>query len=160
MSCSFYCTMFLTRFVSFLPRDAYSVGWTLRVAITGVPPNFTLSEYMKERESVILDDEDDAVAPPGCCCFFPGSVPPAVKVRDPSKIPREATLLITSMTEKKPEDRMTVREAQLHPYIAGGAGEEPYNLPQGDYPSNHGDPVVPLTCAPALSKLTIKYHMT
>ena len=113
---------------------------------------------MKERESVMLDTQEEEV-PPGCCCF-PGTIPPAVKVRDPSRIPREATLLITSMTEKKPEDRMTVREAQLHPYIAGGAGEESYNPPQGDYPSNHGDPVVPLTCAPALSKLTIKYHMT
>lgn len=138
--------------------DAYSVGWTLRVAITGVPPNFTLSEYMQERESVILENQEEDV-PPGCCCF-PGAAHPAVKVRDPSKIPREATLLITSMTEKKPEDRMTVREAQNHPYIAGGPGEETYDPPQGDYPSSHGDPVVPLKCAPALSKLTIKYHMT
>ncbi|GAX24353.1 hypothetical protein FisN_4Lh476 [Fistulifera solaris] len=141
--------------------DAYSVGWTLRVAITGVPPNFTLSEYMKERESVVLDSqEEEELVSLGCCCFFSGAAQPLVKVRDPSQIPREAMLLITSMTEKKPEDRMTVREAQLHPYIAGGTGEESYSPPQGDIPSNHGDPVVPLLCASALSKLTIKYHMT
>ena len=137
--------------------DAYSVGWTLRVAITGVPPNFTISEYMRERDTVVLGDTEEDI-PPSCCCF---SSPRKyfVRVRDPSLIPDEATLLITSMTEKKPEDRMTVREAQNHPYIAGGPGEEPYDPPCGDIPSKHGDPVVPLQCARMLSENTIKYHM-
>ena len=62
------------------------------------------------------------------------------------------------MTEKKPEDRMTVREAQLQPWITGNEDDEEYILPQGNYPANHGDPVVPLDCAPALSKITVEYH--
>jgi serine/threonine protein kinase len=137
--------------------DAYSVGWTLRVAMTGVPPNFTLSEYMKERDSVVLEGEEEEVVE--TCCCMKGEFRPFVKVREPSMLPYEATLLVTTMTEKTPENRMTVREAQLHPWIAGKENEERYFLPQGDIPSGHGDPVVPLDCAPHLSKLTVQYHM-
>lgn len=137
--------------------DAYSVGWTLRVAMTGVPPNFTLSEYMKERDSVVLEGEEEEIA--DTCCCMKGDFRPYVKVREPSMLPYEATLLVATMTEKKPELRMTVREAQLHPYILGNENEERYSLPQGDIPSGHGDPVIPLKCAPELSKLTVEYHM-
>lgn len=136
--------------------DAYSVGWTLRVAITGVPPNFTISEYLRERHNVVMASEE--LAPEDCCCF--GSIQSSpVRIRDPSMIPHDATLILSGMTEKKPDKRMTVREAQNHPYVSGGPGEEPYIFPKGDYPSRHGDPVVPLKCAPALSKLTVDYHM-
>ena len=137
--------------------DAYSVGWTLRVAMTGVPPNFTLSEYMKERDSVVLEGEEEEIVE--TCCCMKGDFRPYVKVREPSMLPYEATLLVATMTEKKPELRMTVREAQLHPYILGNENEERYSLPQGDIPSGHGDPVIPLKCAPELSKLTVEYHM-
>lgn len=144
--------------------DAYSVGWTLRVAMTGVPPNFTISEYLKERETVVLDDgnnDDDPVEEAGhwCCC---ASVEiPIVKIRDPSMLPPAATLLITRMTEKMPENRMTVREAQNDIWIAAGENEkdDDWVLPQGDFPSKHGDPVVSLKCATELSQLTVKYHM-
>lgn len=143
--------------------DAYSVGWTLRVAMTGVPPNFSLSEYMRERENVELIQGDETKGGNGdevdvCCCR--GTEPKlVVKIRDPGDIPYDATLLIAQMTEKKPEDRMTVREAQLQPWIAGSEDEEHYKLPQGDVPSYHGDPVVPLDCAVELSRLTEQYHM-
>lgn len=141
--------------------DAYSVGWTLRVAMTGVPPNFSLSEYMRQRESVVMmeDENDDTVAGASmCCCVKPPSRT-IVKIRDPSQIPFDATFLIAQMTEKKPDDRMSVREAQLQPWIAGNEDEEAYILPQGDYPSRHGDPVIPLKCAPTLSKNTVEYHL-
>lgn len=143
--------------------DAYSVGWTLRVAMTGVPPNFTMSEYLRERETAVLEGDDfDEVLENNdscCCCFEPIEIP-FVRVRDPSMLPSAATLLITRMTEKDPENRMTVREAQNGPWIAGRADENdpPYTLPQGDIPSKHGDPVIPLKCAAELSKLTVAYH--
>lgn len=137
--------------------DAYSVGWTLRVAMTGVPPNFTISEYMRERETVVMEGDEEDI--PDLCCCLKRVIVPSVKIRDPSMIPHEATLLITNMTEKNPENRMTVREAQNHRWIAGDEGEEPYKPPQGDVPSSHGDPVVPLECAPTLSRLTAQYHM-
>jgi serine/threonine protein kinase len=126
--------------------DAYSVGWTLRVILTGIPPNVTISQYMhkvKAKEEMIQT---------GCLCFKskpPAS--PAIKVRDASEIPRDATLLITMLTKTKPEERMTVREAQGHPYIRGGPGEDIFSLPAGDIPSKCGDPVVPLKCAKELA---------
>jgi serine/threonine protein kinase len=137
--------------------DAYSVGWTLRVTMTGVPPNFTISEYMHERENVVMDGQEE-VHQSGCClCTVPEVS--NIRIRDPAMLPRSAALLLNEMTEKIPENRMTVREAQNHPYIAGDPGEERYTILQGDYPTKHGDPVVPLKCAEELSKLTVQYHM-
>jgi hypothetical protein len=64
------------------------------------------------------------------------------------------------MTEKQPEARMTVREAQNDPYIAPSKTDknDTWVMPVGDYPSKHGDPVVPLKCAAELSQMTIAYH--
>jgi serine/threonine protein kinase len=143
--------------------DAYSVGWTLRVALTGVLPQFTISEYMEEREGVELeqpgDDDEIYKHPEGCCCFVTEELP-IVRIRDPSMLPAAATLLITRLTEKNPEDRMTVREAQNDPYVSGEADDNDplYSIPSGDVPSGHGDPVVPLECAKDLSTLTVQYH--
>lgn len=139
--------------------DSYSVGWTLRVAMTGIPPNFTMSEYMKERDGVALEDEEKEMQGGGRCCW--GGAPPApeIVIRDPAKLPLEATLLIKAMTQKLPEDRMTVRESQNHAWIAGKEGEKKYTCTQGDFPSKHGDPVVALNCAEYLSQLAVDYHM-
>jgi serine/threonine protein kinase len=141
--------------------DAYSVGWTLRVVMTGVPPNFTISEYFHEREFTVFENEDGTIPPVSedCGCFKGNSTKQPIIIREPSRLPQGATVLIKKMTQKEPEDRMTVREAQLNPYIAGEDGEEAYSPPQGDVPSSHGDPVVPLKCATELSKITVQYHM-
>jgi serine/threonine protein kinase len=142
--------------------DAFSVGWTLRVAITGVPPNFTISEYMRERDNVIMENDTEVAMAVdkggGCCCLFRPPTPEYVRIRDPDLIPKEATLLITAMTEKDPEKRMTVREAQNQPYVRGKPGEIAYKWPIADIPYEHGDRVVPLSCAAQLNTLTANYH--
>jgi hypothetical protein len=69
------------------------------------------------------------------------------KLRDTSEFPKEAALLINALTKQNVDRRMTVREAQSHPYIKGMPGEREYELPEGDIPSKHGDPVVPLKCS-------------
>lgn len=129
--------------------DAYSVGWTLRVILTGIPPNVTISKYMRKVASI-----HEQAGSAGCLCFkSKAPPPPQLKVRDISELPRSATLLISMLTRTKPENRITVREAQNHPYIRGGTDEEPiFELPAGDIPSNCGDPVVPLECAKDLAK--------
>lgn len=108
------------------------------------------------------DDEEEDKDENGslCCCLSPLKTQ-FIRVRDPSMLPKQATLLLTQLTVKKPENRMTVREAQLDPWIAGGMNDDdpPYTLPIGDTPSHHGDPVVPLDCAAELSRLTVQYHM-
>lgn len=139
--------------------DAYSVGWTMRVILTGVPPNCTISQYVRK----IQDEEDrDAEKSQGgvfCCCQPPPEEKKKIRVRDAHDIPKDATVLITQLTKPDPEERITVREAQNHPWISGGAnGEKLWKFPVGDFPSGHGDPVKPLNCAPELSALVEGYH--
>lgn len=125
--------------------DSYSAGWTMRVVLTGVPPNQTLSSYMAKKEA-------EELSATGGCLFCCGSKPTKEKprLRDTSELPVEALHLIKSLTKRNVEERMTVREAQSHPYIKGLSDEEPYELPVGDIPAKHGDPVVPLKCAESL----------
>jgi len=138
--------------------DAYSVGWTLRVLLTGVPPNSTISQYMRKHEGNDVQEEPKEV---GCCCF--GSKPennkePPFRVRDTDQMPNEATLFISALTKINPDDRLTVREAQNYSWIKGDENEAQYQVIQGDVPSLHGDPVVPLGCAGELSKIVIEHH--
>jgi len=141
--------------------DAYSVGWTVRVILTGVPPNATISQYMKKN-----DDKDRSVEMEevGCCCFGGGTAkqPKVTKtpyrVRDTDEMPKGATLFISALTKPNPEDRLSIREAQNHPWIRGDDKEELYEVVQGDYPSHHGDPVVPLKCAGELSRIVEEHH--
>jgi serine/threonine protein kinase len=124
--------------------DSYSVGWTLRVVLSGVPPNQSVSSYMLKVEAEMKANAHSS----GCCCF--GSAQPTMelpKLRDTSEFPKEAALLINALTKRNVDQRMTVREAQSHPYIKGMPGEKEYELPEGDIPSKHGDPVVPLKCS-------------
>lgn len=139
--------------------DAYSVGWTMRVILTGVPPNCTISQYVRK-----IQEEEDKEAEKNqgglfCCCQPAPQEKKKIRVRDAQDIPKDATVLITQLTKPDPEERITVREAQNHPWISGGShGEEKWEFPVGDIPSQHGDPVKPLECAEALSSLVEGYH--
>ena len=141
--------------------DAYSVGWTLRVVLTGVPPNSTISQYMRKHNGRQVEEEVEEV---GCCCFGGGGnnplnePRPPFRVRDIDEMPKAATLFISALTKQNPEERMTVREAQNHEWIRGGDKETPYEVTQGDFPSHHGDPVVPLKCAGELSRIVEAHH--
>ena len=141
--------------------DAYSVGWTLRVILTGVPPSSTISQYMRKYNGKEVSEELEEV---GCCCFGgdtsskPKEARPAFRVRDTDEMPKGATLFISALTRPNPEDRLSIREAQNHPWIKGDETETPYEIVQGDYPSHHGDPVVPLKCAGELSRIVIQHH--
>lgn len=138
--------------------DAYSVGWTLRVILTGVPPNSTISQYMRKHEGKEQQEEPEEV---GCCCFGSSvetNKKPPFRVRDTDQMPKEATLFISALTKMNPDDRLSVREAQNHPWIKGDEDEPQYQVVQGDVPSFHGDPVVSLNCAGELSKIVIEHH--
>lgn len=149
--------------------DAYSVGWTLRVILTGVPPNSTISKYMRKYDGQTASE--DFTEEVTCCCFGSSgkeldeeekkeNEKPSFRVRDTDEIPKAATLFISMLTKKDPEERMSIRQAQLHPWIKGDEelGEKLYDVPQGDYPSHHGDPVVPLKCADELTKVVEEHN--
>jgi len=119
----------------------------MRVILSGVPPNQSISSYLAKMKSEQHSNESG-------CFFCCGSKPPEVRLvlRDTSEMPKEAAHLINSLTKRDVEDRMTVREAQSHPYIKGAFDEDRYELPVGDIPAKHGDPVVPLKCAKSLNR--------
>lgn len=141
--------------------DAYSVGWTLRVILTGVPPNSTISQYMRKYNGKEVSEEIEEV---GCCCFgggaveVPKDVKPPFRVRDTDEMPKGATLFISALTKPNPEERLSIREAQNHPWVKGDETEEQYDILQGDIPSHHGDPVIPLKCAGELSRIVEAHH--
>ena len=128
--------------------DAFSVGWTLRVILTGVPPNRSISSYLQEMDAEAVQVEPTVGS---CLCFCSKEQEKETrKLRDISELPTEAIHLISALTKQNAGDRMTVREAQSHPYISGNPGETPYEMPLGNIPAKHGDPVVPLKCAQSL----------
>jgi serine/threonine protein kinase len=138
--------------------DAYSVGWTLRVILTGVPPNSTISQYMRKYDGKEVPEDIEQV---GCCCFgrkVEKNKKPPFRVRDTHQMPKGATLFISALTKMNPDDRLSVREAQNHPWIKGDDFETEFKVIQGDIPSLHGDPVVPLKCAGQLSRIVIEHH--
>ena len=141
--------------------DAFSVGWTLRAIMTGVPPNSTIAQYIRKHNGKEVSEEMAAI---GCCCFGSRSQPDVPKfqlqLRDAHQLPKGATLFISALTVANPEERMSIREAQSHPWIRGDDKEEPYEVVQGDYPSRHGDPVVPLKCSGELSRIVEIHHDT
>ena len=134
------------RFHQGMIADAYSVGWTLRVLLSGVPPNLSVSSYLLKAEAEIKTASYSS----GWCCFGSQPTIDLPKLRDTAEFPKEAALLINALTKRNIDQRMTVREAQSHPYIKGMPGEKEYELPVGDIPANHGDPVVPLKCSVTL----------
>lgn len=149
--------------------DAYSVGWTIRVILTGVPPNSTISRYMEKYDGQKASSEFEEIIVTCCCPSLfrtPGldvanEPKPDFQIRDTDEIPREATMFISDLTMKDPEKRMSIRQAQLHPWIKGDEqkGEPFYEVAQGDYPSHHGDPVVPLNCAATLTKAVEEHNV-
>jgi serine/threonine protein kinase len=127
--------------------DAFSVGWTLRVTLTGVPPDYSISSYFDKMVAEEMQMEDSSCL---CFCSSRKEEKELRKLRDVSELPKEAVHLLSALTKRNADERMTVREAQSHPYICGLPGEEPYKMPLGDIPAKHGDPVVPLKCAKSL----------
>lgn len=122
--------------------DAYSVGASLRNILTGVPPDQVITEYIAANDNALAYHLSTLFS-----CKSSGKKKRRRRFREVNQVPSNATRLVSDLTKANPDKRMTVREAQLHPWICGGKGEESYELPQGDVPSKHGDPVVPLKCA-------------
>mmetsp|Transcript_7956 Transcript_7956/g.10651 ORF Transcript_7956/g.10651 Transcript_7956/m.10651 type:complete len:423 (-) Transcript_7956:210-1478(-) len=114
--------------------DAYSIGVTLREALTGVPPNAAVAKYIDENYSPVYNFFSSLL--------FDSSQNRCREFRYLSEVPKDAAELIGKMTKPNVNERLSVREARMHPWIRGADGEEKYVLPKGDYPSRHGDPIV------------------
>lgn len=130
--------------------DAYSVGVTLKEVLTGVPGDVDdIAAYISARNNVAARALSSLCA---CGKKEDGAgktAPRKRRYRHVHQVPRAAASMIRDMTRGKSAERLTVREAQEYPWIAGDTekGGGKYEIPRGDVPSRHGDPIVFLKCA-------------
>lgn len=124
-----------------MTADAYSMGITIREMLTGVP------SHVQDIAGYIRDENSLLVKLFTCCSSRPGEGKRHMTYRLPNALPGDASRLVKDLTIKKEEERSSVRQAQANTWICGREGEAKYELPMGDNPSKHGDPVNFLKCA-------------
>lgn len=122
--------------------DSFSVGATIRHALTGVPPGNDVDEYIasKNRPSKLFvkrirkmlkkDGDDDNKL--------------EKRYRRSSDLPTEAKSLTQILTHYDIYQRATVRFANTHPWLKSSAPEGSAEKPTA---SEHGGPIVFLECA-------------
>ena len=121
-----------------LIADAYSLGTTLKECLTGVPASvdeMDIDAYMKKKSKQSLGSK------------LMGKKKRKRVFRKMTDLPSDAALLVNKLSERNAKNRITVREAQINRYIAGGLGEPKYKLPEGDIKTTSGSRMVYLKCA-------------
>ena len=123
--------------------DAFAVGTTLRMCLTGVPADENIVEYISSKNNPLAQIMSAIFG----ACASKDDNNRKKQYRYLSAIPKDANDLLRDLTKPKEEERITVRQAQESPYVKGGEGEVEYTLPEGDYPSTTGSPINFLKCA-------------
>lgn len=124
--------------------DAFSVGTTLRMVLTGVPADESnVTEYISSQTNPLAQLLSAVFG----ACASKDNKKRKKQYRYLSAIPKDAANLLRDLTKPKPDERITVRQAQANLWICGGDDEPKYELLQGDYPSTTGTPINFLKCA-------------
>mmetsp|Transcript_572 Transcript_572/g.737 ORF Transcript_572/g.737 Transcript_572/m.737 type:complete len:389 (-) Transcript_572:110-1276(-) len=119
-----------------LAADAYALGTTLLEIMTGVPPDEEIDDYIRFKKKVKRSSKMKQFLK------FCGKKKMKKRYLTLEDLPNEALHLIQALTHNDPVKRTTIREAQVYPWIQGGAEESTYQIPQGDVSSNIGDEVI------------------
>eukprot|EP00568_Trieres_chinensis_P019684 CAMPEP_0183319314 /NCGR_PEP_ID=MMETSP0160_2-20130417/63207_1 /TAXON_ID=2839 ORGANISM="Odontella Sinensis, Strain Grunow 1884" /NCGR_SAMPLE_ID=MMETSP0160_2 /ASSEMBLY_ACC=CAM_ASM_000250 /LENGTH=186 /DNA_ID=CAMNT_0025485765 /DNA_START=67 /DNA_END=627 /DNA_ORIENTATION=+ len=131
-----------------LLSDSYSVGVTLREILTGVPAFETDIDTFIRFEEVRDYPFGKTLSKLFSCARSKQKGRRKKRYRYVDQVPKAAAEMVKALTEANESDRLTVREAQTRPWITGeDEGEVGYDIPRGDIPSHHGDPIVFLKCA-------------
>ena len=129
-----------------LIADAFSVGCTIKVLLTGVPAD--VADVMS-----FIGANDNVLANILSTIFACGKSKKDGRRRKRYKFldetPKMARDLVGKLMKPKIEDRLTVPLARDEPWIKGGcdANDPVVKLPEGDIPFGNDDPVVCLKCA-------------
>ena len=124
--------------------DAFSVGATLREILTGVPAEeANVTEYISSKTNPLAQLMSSIFG----ACASKDDNKRKKQYRYLSALPKEASSLLSDLTKPKPDDRITVRQAQNNNWICKKDDGSEYRLPQGDYPSTTGTPINFLKCA-------------
>lgn len=114
----------LAEFVSTygMDADAYSLGSTLRYALTGVPPGNDVNEYIAMKNNIMIKSiQSLGKAVTKITSKKKKSLKPKrkKKYRSSGKCPKEAVILLRGLTEWNSQKRTTVRAARYYPWITG-----------------------------------------
>ncbi len=127
-----------------LIADAYSVGATIRMILTGVPAGENEMAFISANDSAIGKILDALC---GCGKKNDGKRRKRYKFLD--ETPKPARELIGKLLRVKEEERLTVPLAREEPWIKGGINNDDpvIELPEGDITVGNDDPIVCLKCA-------------
>jgi serine/threonine protein kinase len=128
-----------------LISDAYSVGCTIKVLLTGVPADITdVLGFISSNDNLLLDILSTIFA---CGKKDKSKRKPRYKFLD--ETPKPARELVGKLMKTNVEDRLTIPLACEEPWVKGGCStNDPIvSLPQGDISVDDGGPIVCLKCA-------------
>lgn len=126
-----------------LVSDAFSVGATIKMVLTGVPAGENEMEFISANDSA-LGNILDAIC--GCGKKNDGKRRKRYKFLD--ETPKPARELVGKLMKAKEDERLTVPLARVEPWIKGGNENDPlFQMPVGDHSGGNDDPIVCLKCA-------------
>jgi serine/threonine protein kinase len=127
-----------------LVSDAYSVGATIKMILTGVPAGENEMAFISANDSAI-GKILDAIC--GCGKKSDGKRRKRYKFLD--ETPKPARDLVEKLLKAKEEERLTVPLAREEPWIKGGMNDNDpvIQLPAGDHPAGNDDLIECLKCA-------------
>ena len=126
-----------------LIADAFSIGATIKVILTGVPADQKEMEFMSSKNNILLNVLSAIF---GCGKSDSGR---KKRYKFLDETPKPARALVGKLMKPKYSDRLTVPLARDEPWIKGGVGENDpvVVLPTGDVPAENNDPIKCLVCA-------------
>ena len=128
-----------------LISDAYSVGCTIKVLLTGVPADQNEMEFMSAQDNVLLSVLS-------LCCGKSNGDKRKKRYKWLDETPKPARELVKKLMKGTYAERLTVPLARDEVWIKGGiSNDDPVVvLPTGDIQAGNDDPIVCLKCAKAM----------
>ena len=127
-----------------LISDAYSVGATIKMILTGVPAGENEMAFISANDRAI-GNILDAI----CGCRKKNSRKRRKRYKFLDEAPKPARGLVGKLLKVREEERLTVPFAREEPWIKGGTDKDDpvIELPAGDINAGNDDPIVCLKCA-------------
>ena len=128
-----------------LISDAYSVGCTIKVLLTGIPADQNEMEFMSAQDNVLLSVLS-------LCCGKSNGDKRKKRYKWLDETPKPARELVRKLMKSTYAERLTVPLARDELWIRGGmSSDDPVVvLPTGDIQAGNDDPIVCLKCAKSM----------
>lgn len=132
-----------------LIADAYSIGCTIKVLLTGIPAEENEMEFMSSQNNVLLNILSVLFS---CGKRDGGETKRNKRYKFLDENPKPAREVVMKLTKPVFLERLTVPLARDEPWIKGGMSEDDpaVTLPTGDILADNDDPIKCLHCASTL----------